>query len=618
MARADRSKVATVIGALGIVFGDIGTSPIYTFRECLKAAGQGAAPDAVMGLLSLIVWTLTIVVTAKYVVFVMRADNAGEGGIVALLDLACTREPDKRLAAILLMAGIAGAALFFGDGMITPAISVLSAIEGLNVATPVFQPYVVPIVVAILVALFLVQSRGSARIGKLFGPVMAIWFAAIGLAGLAHVLRNPAVLLALDPRHAIGFLASHGGTSLAVLGSAFLAVTGAEALYADMGHFGRGPIRISWFAIVFPALVLNYFGQGASVMSTGAADNPFYRMFPGWSLYPVVLLATAATVIASQAVISGAFSLAQQAMQTVLLPRLDVFQTSTEQRGQVYVPTINWILMIGVIGLVLGFRSSDALASAYGIAVSGTMVTTTLLLGVVAHRTWRWGLVKTALIVGAFGIVDLAFFFANALKIFDGGWFPLLIGLIVFTLMSTWHAGRRLILERTDEETVAIDAFLNDVAPALPRVKGTAVFLAAPRDTIPFALVDNIRHNKVLHEHVALLTVLTERQPFIGAERRMEVHNIGLDMSRIILHFGFAERPDVPAALAANKDRYPIDLDNTSFFVGRERAVASMRPGLAAWREKLFALMTRNAVGATDYFRIPAKRVIELGTQVEV
>jgi len=432
-AAANPMRRALVVGALGVVYGDIGTSPIYTLRECLKASGSNTT-EVVLGLLSLVFWSLMVVVTAKYVLFVMRADNDGEGGIMALLGLAAHAEPDQRRRTFLLMVGLAGAALFYGDGMITPAISVLSAVEGLEVAAPLLKPYVIPLTVAVLIGLFVVQSRGSERIGAYFGPIMALWFAVLAVAGLVQVVGDPSVLAALNPLHAIGFLASHGWIGFLALGSVFLAMTGAEALYADMGHFGRSPIRLDWFLFVLPALVLNYFGQGALVLShPEALDSPFYHLFPDWALYPIVLLATAATVIASQAVISGAFSLSQQAMQLSLMPRLDVRQTSAEAIGQVYVPQINWLLMVCVIGLVLAFGSSDNLAAAYGIAVVGTMVITTGLLAVVARRLWRWSLPVTVAVIGFFLVVDLAFFAANAVKIPQGGWFPLLIGAVVFT-----------------------------------------------------------------------------------------------------------------------------------------------------------------------------------------
>lgn len=611
---------ALIIGALGVVYGDIGTSPIYTLRECLKAAGGGNGVEVVLGLLSLVFWALMIVVTAKYVLFVMRADNDGEGGIMTLLGLAAHAEADQRWRTALLMIGLAGAALFYGDGMITPAISVLSAVEGLEVAAPLLKPYVIPITIVVLVGLFVVQSRGSERIGAYFGPIMALWFAVLAMAGLVQVVREPGVVAALNPLHAIGFLARHGWIGFLALSSVFLAMTGAEALYADMGHFGRSPIRLDWFALVLPALVLNYFGQGALVLShPEALDSPFYHLFPDWALYPIVLLATAATVIASQAVISGAFSLSQQAMQLSLLPRLDVHQTSEEAIGQVYVPQINWLLMVCVIGLVLAFGSSDNLAAAYGIAVAGTMVITTGLLAVVARRLWQWSLPLTVAVIGFFLVVDLTFFAANSVKIPEGGWFPLLIGAVVFMLMSTWRRGRQIVLERTSEDNPPLRQFIAQLDPRkLPRVQGTAVYLAARRETVPYALWDNLKHNKVLHERIVLLTVITERVPYVEEAGRMTLEPLDKGFTEMTLRFGFAEAPGVPAALEAHRAEFPIDIAETSFFVGRETPVPTTRPDLSVWREKLFAFMTRNAVSASDYFQIPPKRVVELGTQVEL
>ena len=617
---ASPMRRALVIGALGVVYGDIGTSPIYTLRECLKAARGGTAADAVFGLLSLVFWALMIVVTAKYVSVVMRADNDGEGGIMALLGLAAHTEADARRRVILLMVGLVGAALFYGDGMITPAISVLSAVEGLGVAAPLLKSYVIPITVVVLIGLFIVQSRGSERIGAYFGPIMALWFAVLAIAGLVQVARNPGVLAALNPLRGLSFLAGHGWIGFLALGSVFLALTGAEALYADMGHFGRRPIRLDWFIFVLPALVLNYFGQGALVLAhPESADSPFFRLFPGWSLWPIVVLATAATVIASQAVISGAFSLSQQAMQLGLLPRLDVHQTSQEAIGQVYVPQINWLLMVCVIGLVLAFRSSDNLAAAYGIAVAGTMVITTGLLGVVAHRLWKWSLPATAAVIGFFLLVDLAFLVANAVKIPQGGWFPLLIGAVVFTLMSTWRRGRQVVLERTREDNPPLKQFIAQLDPShMPRVKGTAIYLAARQETAPYSLLDNMRHNKVLHERIVLLTVITERVPYVAAAERMKLEPLDKGFAEMSLHFGFAEAPAVPAALEATGGQFPVDIAETSFFLGRETPVTTVRPELSLWREKLYAFMGRNAVSASDYFQIPPKRVVELGTQIEL
>jgi KUP system potassium uptake protein len=610
---------ALLVGALGVVYGDIGTSPIYTLRECLRAA-NGNTAEVIFGLLSLIFWSLTIVVTAKYVLFVMRADNDGEGGIIALLGLAAHSEANQRRRIAILLFGLAGAALFYGDGMITPAISVLSAVEGLKVATPSLADYVVPIAVIVLIGLFVVQRWGSARIGAYFGPVMALWFGALAIAGLVEVIKGPNILFALNPLYGLRFVASHGWPGFLALGSVFLALTGAEALYADMGHFGRESIRLDWFGIVLPALILNYFGQGALVLAhPEALESPFFLLFSSWLLYPMTLLATLATVIASQAVISGAFSLSQQAMQLSLLPRLDVHQTSEEAIGQVYVPQINWLLMICVIGLVLSFRSSDALASAYGIAVVSTMLITTALLATVARRLWNWSLALTIGVIGFFLVVDLAFFAANVVKIPDGGWFPLLVGAIAFTLMSTWRRGRQIILERMSEDNLPLDRFIANLNPeAYPRVKGTAIYLAARHDAVPYALTDNLRHNQVLHQRIFLLTVITERAPHVPDTERVTLEQLGKGIARLTVHLGFADSPALPPVLEANYDRLQINVNESSFFLGRETPVPTTRPDLSLWREKLFAFMTRNAVSASDYFQIPPKRVVELGTQVEL
>jgi KUP system potassium uptake protein len=610
---------ALLVGALGVVYGDIGTSPIYTLRECLRAA-NGNTAEVIFGLLSLIFWSLTIVVTAKYVLFVMRADNDGEGGIIALLGLAAHSEANQRRRIAILLFGLAGAALFYGDGMITPAISVLSAVEGLKVATPSLADYVVPIAVIVLIGLFVVQRWGSARIGAYFGPVMALWFGALAIAGLVEVIKGPNILFALNPLYGLRFVASHGWPGFLALGSVFLALTGAEALYADMGHFGRESIRLDWFGIVLPALILNYFGQGALVLAhPEALESPFFLLFPSWLLYPMTLLATLATVIASQAVISGAFSLSQQAMQLSLLPRLDVHQTSEEAIGQVYVPQINWLLMICVIGLVLSFRSSDALASAYGIAVVSTMLITTALLAIVARRLWNWSLALTIGVIGFFLVVDLAFFAANVVKIPDGGWFPLLVGAIAFTLMSTWRRGRQIILERMSEDNLPLDRFIANLNPeAYPRVKGTAIYLAARHDAVPYALTDNLRHNQVLHQRIFLLTVITERAPHVPDTEGVTLEQLGKGIARLTVHLGFADSPALPPVLEANYDRLQINVNESSFFLGRETPVPTTRPDLSLWREKLFAFMTRNAVSASDYFQIPPKRVVELGTQVEL
>ena len=621
-AASSGSAKGLLLGALGVVYGDIGTSPIYTLRESIRAAGgEAGAVATAMGVLSLVFWSLMIVVTLKYVLLVMRADNEGEGGIMALLSAALGRiEPGTRVFKTLLMIGVMGAALFYGDAVITPAISVLSAIEGLEVATPVLKPYVIPITIAILVGLFLVQSRGSARIGKLFGPVMVVWFLLLGGLGLMHVFRNPAVLAAADPRYALSLIAARPSTTFVALGSVFLAVTGGEALYADMGHFGRRPIRVDWFAIVLPALLLNYAGQAALVLADPAAlDQPFFRMVPGWALLPLVVLSAAATIIASQAVISGAFSLTQQAMQLGLLPRLSVKQTSDDAIGQIYVPQVNWALMVCVIGLVLGFESSERLAAAYGIAVTGTMLVTTVLFAVVMRHGWGWGLVPTVAVAGFFFAVDALFFAANALKIPHGGWFPLLLGGALFVLMITWREGRLIVLARQAEEDEVLLHLLGRIQrDGVPRTRGTAIYLTSRYEQVPAALAKNLRHNGVVHDRVVFLKVLAERQPRVPDQQRVEREELGAGFEMVTLRVGFAEKPDVPALLQQNQDGLGIDPATASFFIGREMPVPTVRPEMAYWREQLYAFMTRNAVGATDYFMIPPERVVELGTRVDI
>lgn len=607
-----------MLAALGVVFGDIGTSPIYAFRESLHAAGQ-VSPATVLGVLSLVFWAVVLVVAIKYVVFVLRADNRGEGGIIALLSLALPAGP---ASGPLLIAGLAGAALFFGDAMITPAISVLSALEGLKIVTPVFEPYIVPLAALVLVALFAIQSHGSAVVGRLFGPVTAAWFAVLAIFGLVQIAGQPEVLAAIDPRYALGALfRGEGGTALLVLGSVFLALTGAEALYADMGHFGRGAIRIDWFAFVMPALLLNYFGQAALVLGNpAAAAEPFFLMFPGWFLIPAVALAAAATVIASQAVISGAFTLVQQAIQFGLMPRLDIRQTSEEAAGQIYVPQMNWLLAVAVLALVFGFGSSAALAAAYGISVAGTMVATTLLLAAVARARWGWSWPAVTALAMPFLLLDMVFLLANAHKIPDGGWFPLMVGAAVLTLALVWRRGRAALLRRRDEYAMTFESFLAglDAAGAPRRVPGTAVYLTSRKKLVPRSLVLNLRHNGVLHEQVALLSVTVDRAPRIMEAERLSVEPMTHGIRRLELRFGFAEAPDVPAALKQHAAATGFDPDKVSFFLGKEVPVASMRPDLSPWQEPIFEFLSRNAVSATDYFRIPVDRVVELGTRVEL
>jgi KUP system potassium uptake protein len=635
-AAAHPAGAALLLGALGVVFGDIGTSPIYAFRETLRAAaggeaggGHGAAsaaalavaPEAVFGVVSVIFWAVTLVVALKYVVLVMRADNQGEGGTMALLSLAVPAAPERLRMAVLVV-GLAGASLFFGDAMITPAISVLSAVEGLAVATPALEPYVVPVAVVILITLFAIQSHGTAAMGRLFGPVTAAWFAMLALAGLVRVLGRPEVLAALDPRHALAFLAENPGHgTLAVLGSAFLALTGGEALYADMGHFGRRAIRIDWFAFVMPALVLNYLGQAALVLDDpAAAATPFFGLFPGPLLWPAVALATAATVIASQAVISGAFALVQQAIQLSAVPRLEVRQTSEHTAGQVYLPHVNWLLAAAVLGLVLGFRSSEALANAYGIAVAGDMLVTTLLMVVVARGHWGLSWPVVAAVAAPFLLLDLVFVGCNLHKIPGGGWFPLLVGAAALGLMLLWRHGRAVLLARRDEGAPTLEAFLAGLGgPSTPpRVPGTAVYLTGQREVVPAAMALNLRHNGVLHERVMLLHVLAERAPRVPEAERVSVQELPHGFRHVTLRFGFAEKPNVPTGLRLHRDEVGFAPDEASYFLGNEVPVPSMRPELSPWQEKIFAFMTRNAVRAPDYFLIPPPRVVELGTRVEL
>ena len=613
-------RAALLLGALGVVFGDIGTSPIYAFRESLRAAGDVSAEATVFGVLSMVFWAVVLIVAVKYVVFVMRADNDGEGGTMALLSLALPVAGPMR--GWLLVVGLGGASLFFGDAMITPAISVLSAIEGLEIVAPSVAPYVVPIAAVVLVGLFAIQSRGSGKVGFLFGPVMAAWFATLAIAGLVHLLEHPRVLAALNPAYALAYVHHAGGlATFAVLGSVFLALTGGEALYADMGHFGRTPIRIDWFVLVMPALVLNYLGQGALVLSDPkAAENPFFLLFSGWLLVPVIALTTFATVIASQAVLSGAFALVQQAIQLGAVPRLTVRQTSEESAGQVYVPQINWLLAAVVLALVFGFRSSDALANAYGIAVAGDMLVTTVLVATVAYGLWRWPPYLVFPVAGLFLLLDLTFVSANIHKIPAGGWFPLLVGGLALTLMLIWRKGRTAVTEFREETSVKLVDFIASLdKPGAPiRMKGAAVYLAKQSEIMPLALALNVKHNGVVHETTIVLRVTTERVPRVAEGSRLTVEELPSGFRLIFLKFGFAEEPNVMAALAAHRDAAGCKAEDASYFIGREIPVPSLKPDLAPWQEHIYAFMTHNAVSAPDYFRIPSANVIELGSRVEV
>ncbi|MBC8144958.1 MAG: potassium transporter Kup [bacterium] len=611
------------LAALGIVYGDIGTSPLYSMRECFHGPHAiAASPANVLGVLSLIFWALIVIVSVKYLIFILRADNRGEGGILALMALASPgAHPRPKTAKwVLVLFGLFGAALLYGDGMITPAISVLSAVEGLKVATPFFEPYVIPITIVVLIGLFVVQSKGTAKIGALFGPVMIIWFATLAVLGLYQALQHPSVFGAINPSYAVSFFARNGWHGFLVLGSVFLVVTGGEALYADMGHFGIKPIRITWFALVLPALMMNYFGQGALlVYNPSAAVNPFYRMAPDWALYPLVILSTAATVIASQALISGAFSLTRQAVQLGYVPRMRIEHTSIREIGQIYIPAVNWALMISCISLVIGFGSSSNLAAAYGISVTGTMMITTILFFVVARERWKWSLPVAASVSIVFLIVDLAFFGANVVKILQGGWFPLAVAALIFTLMTTWKSGRGILTARLKESTLPVENFLDDSRlGSLARVSGTAVFMFGSQGTPP-ALLHNIKHNKVLHETNVLLTVRTEEVPHVTEEERVSVSQLSHGFWRIVIRYGFMEDPDIPVVLRGVKiEGLSLKPMDTTFFLGREVLIATKLPGMAIWREHLFAWMSQNARSATSFFQLPANRVVELGTQVEI
>jgi KUP system potassium uptake protein len=609
--------------ALGIVYGDIGTSPLYAMRECFHGPHAIAAtPENVFGVMSLIFWALILIISVKYGVFVLRADNRGEGGILALTALATPiKIVSKSERKWLVVIGIFGAALLYGDGIITPAISVLGAVEGLNVATPLFAPYVVPVTVVIIVGLFLIQSHGTARVGRLFGPVMLAWFLVIAALGVSQIVRHPSVVGAFNPVHGFDFFLRNGWHGFLVLGTVFLVVTGGEALYADMGHFGKRPIRLVWYTLVLPALMLNYLGQGALLIENpAAAENPFYRLAPGWALYPLIVLATCAAIIASQALISGAYSLTMQAVQLGFMPRLKIEHTSSTEMGQIYIPALNWALMAGCIAIVVGFGSSSNLAAAYGVAVTATMVITTILLGVVAREKWGWSLPLALALAGFFLVIDLAFFGANVIKIPAGGWFPLVVGAAIFLLMTTWKKGRRILAARMLSLAVPLEDFLREIARNPPvRVPGTAIFMNGTGTGTPPALGHNLEHNKVLHERVVLLTVKTRQVPHVEPEDRVSIEPLGHEFYRVIINYGFMEDPDVPSVVAGIGPPGPVfDAAETTYFLGRETVIASKHPGMMLWRERLFALMSRNASSATAFFCLPPDRVVEMGSQVEI
>ena len=609
---------------MGVVYGDIGTSPLYTMKEVFNGPHAVAVTaENLLGILSLIFWALTISVSLKYVAFITRADNRGEGGIMALTALALrTAGASPGLLWLLSILGIFGAGLFYGDAVITPAMSVLSAVEGLEVATPHVKPYVVPLTLAVLCGLFLFQPRGTASVGALFGPVMMFWFGTLGVLGAWNVLRHPDVLAALNPLYAARFMLHSPGHAWLALGAVVLAITGGEALYADMGHFGRRPIKWAWLTFVFPCLYLNYLGQGALIIDNPAAvKNPFFMLVPEPLLYPMVMLATAATVIASQAVISGAFSLTSQAMQLGYCPRIQIKFTSEREKGQIYVPNINWLLLLAVAILVLGFKSSSNLASAYGIAVTMTMMIDTLLAFVVVRAMWNWNWLQAGLFLALFFVVDFAFFSANLVKVLDGGWFPLMLGLGVFTLFATWKRGRQLLYDRLQQDSIPLDAFLSSLSYGGPqRVPGTGIFMTTRPDGVPRAMLHNLLHNKVLHERVILLNVSMQDIPHVGDAERMRVEALPQGFYRVIVSYGFKDDPNIPRDLELC-ERYgmaPVEMMETSFFLGRETIVPNRVPTMPLWRQKLFTWMFRNADTATDFFKLPTNRVVELGTQVEL
>ena len=616
-----KQRAALALAALGVVYGDIGTSPLYTMKEVF--AGNHPiplTPDNILGILSLILWSLIVVVSIKYVVFIMRADNRGEGGIMALIALALHgAKGNKKQQRMIMLAGLLGAGMFYGDGMVTPAISVLSALEGLTVATPAFQPFVIPLTLVVLFVLFFFQRRGTASVGALFGPVMLIWFSTLALMGLYNIAASPEVFRAVNPIYGINFLIQNRSVAIVALGAVVLSVTGAEALYADMGHFGSRPIRQAWFGFVLPSLVINYFGQGALLLADpSVVDNPFYHLAPDWLLFPLVGLATMATVIASQAVISGAFSVSRQAMQLGFLPRFEVQYTSEKQQGQVYLPGVNWGLFVAVVILVLGFKSTNNLAGAYGIAVTGDMVITSILATIVAAKSWGWGWPRAMALFAVFLAVELTFLFANVLKIPDGGWFPLAAGSLVFLLMSTWKRGGQMLTERTSGEAIELESFIDALLVSMPsRVPGTSVFMTSNNERVPNAMLHNLMHNKVLHERVLVVSVQVFDVPYVPEIDRVEIHKLKGDFYRVNVQYGFKDEPDIPGALAlCAAQGMSIDMMETSFFLGRATLVPKHGSEMVFWREKLFVFMFRNASSATSFYKIPTNRVVELGTQV--
>jgi KUP system potassium uptake protein len=612
---------ALLIATVGVVFGDIGTSPLYALKETFAGHhGMPVVAENVFGILSLVVWSIVLLVSVKYVALIMRADNRGEGGSLSLLALVRELTAGRRTERLVVLLGIAAAALFYGDSMITPAISVLSAVEGLKVGTAAFEPYVVPIALVVLAALFAIQRYGTGAVGQYFGPIMCFWFTVLALLGIYNIASAPDVLMALSPHYAVNFFLAHPLMGFYALGTVVLAITGGEALYTDMGHFGRRPIRLSWFGFVMPALVLNYFGQGALLLvRPEAIENPFYLLAPDWALYPMIALSTMATVIASQAVISGAFSVARQAVQMGLLPRMNIVHTSGDASGQIYVPFTNFTLFIAVAGLVLFFQNSSNLAAAYGIAVTGTMMIDTILIAFVMALLWRWNILLVLLIGGAFLFVDLAFFAANLIKVADGGWFPIVIGAASFVVLTTWRKGRELVRREQAKLAVSIDVVMLTTSKSVFRAKGTAVFLTAQTEGVPAALLHNLKHNQVVHERVIFLTVITGDVPRVPAAERVTLTGVGPGFYRLIVKYGFMQTPNVPLALRfCDPLGLEFDPGKTSYFLSREKIVPKIGSGMWLWREELFSLMVQNALPATTFFNIPPDRVVELGSQLEI
>ena len=617
------AAVATLtLGALGVVYGDIGTSPLYALKEVFSGGHVATSPDNILGVLSLIFWTLTVIVSVKYVLLILRADNNGEGGLIAMLALATSAVKDKpALRSVLMAVGLFGTAIFYGDGVITPAISVLSAVEGLEVVSPALHDWVIPLTLVVLAGLFGVQRFGTGGIGTFFGPITLVWFVVLVALGLPHILQNPAVLVALNPAYAVGFFVAQPTVAFVSLGAVVLCVTGGEALYADMGHFGRLPIRIAWYAFVMPALVVNYFGQGAMLLlRPEAVENPFFLMAPGWAQLPLVILATAATVIASQALISAAFSVTKQAIQLGILPRMVIKHTSERDTGQIYVPFVNWGLFVFIVLAVALFKTSSNLATAYGIAVTLDMTITTVMTFFVIRFGWKYPLPLCFLATGFFFIIDITFFASNMLKLLSGGWFPLLIGSGMFMLMSTWEQGRKLMSERLHEDAIDLASFLEAVFVNPPtRVGGTAVFLAANAGLTPIALLHNLKHNKVLHEYNLFVSVKHHEVPWIGVAQRIELDSLGHDCWQVVLNFGFKDEPDVPLALAPLSLRgIPLPAMDTSYFLSRDIVIPTFGQGMVLWREKLFANMHHNASAAADFLSLPSNRIVELGAKVEI